>query len=127
MSWFKVGPQGYDRYLGLEKLPKASCPDIPIIRPSSARREGRLWPDITTVRKGRYNLQRFIYWHVLKCFWNDDYPREMNIMVNFDWYHPQDAFRYSPDEIRRWFEESQVEIVNFDVIESGISVRGRVR
>lgn len=78
------------------------------------------------IPKGKYDLQRFFYWHVMKCFWNDDYPLEMNIMINFDWYHPQDAFRYSPDEIRQWFAESQVEIVTFDVIESGISVRGKV-
>lgn len=78
------------------------------------------------IPKGSYNLQRFFYWHVMKCFWNDDYPLEMNILVNFDWYHPQDAFRYSSEEIRQWFEESQVEIVNFDVVESGISVRGKV-
>lgn len=79
------------------------------------------------IKKGRYNLQRFFYWHVLKCFWNNDYLLEMNIMVNFDWYHPQDAFRYSPEEISKWFEDSQVEILDFDVIENGISVRGRLR
>lgn len=73
-----------------------------------------------------YKKKGFFYWHVLKCFWNDDYPLKMNIMVNFDCYHPHDAFRYSPDEVRRWFEASHVEIVNFNVIESSISVRGQV-
>ena len=80
---------------------------------------------ILKIKAGKYNLQRFIYWNVFKCYWNDDLDLETNIMTNFDWYHPQYANRHSPDEIERWCRQTNMEIVHFDVIESGISVRAK--
>lgn len=80
---------------------------------------------ILEIKAGRHNLQRFIYWNVFKCYWNDDLDFETNVMTNFDWYHPLHAFRHTPDEVKRWCAESGLEIVNFDVVESGISVRAR--
>jgi len=79
---------------------------------------------ILDIKKGKYNLQRWLYWNVLKCFWNDNYPLEINIMINFDWYHPKNAFRYSPEEIKDWCKKNNVKIKSFNVVESGISVRG---
>ena len=76
------------------------------------------------IKAGKYDLQRFIYWNILKCFWNDDFDFETNIMINFDWYHPEYAWRHTPDEVRQWFEDMNLDILNFDVMESGISVRG---
>jgi SAM-dependent methyltransferase/uncharacterized protein YbaR (Trm112 family) len=40
------------------------------------------------IEAGPQDVQRFVYWNVLKCFWNDDYDFETNVIVNFDWYHP---------------------------------------
>lgn len=76
------------------------------------------------IKSGTYNLQRFVYWNIFKCFWNDDFDFETNVMVNFDWYHPGDAHRHTPEEVKRWFEDMRLEILNFDVSESGISARG---
>src|SRR5215510_14628802 len=80
---------------------------------------------ILEIKAGRYNLQRFIYWNIFKCYWNDNLDFETNVMTNFDWYHPRYAHRYTPDEVRRWCEESGLEVIHFDVIESGISVRAK--
>lgn len=77
------------------------------------------------IKAGKYDLQRFIYWNVFKCFWNDEHDFKTNVMTNFDWYHPEYAWRHTPEEVRGWFEELNLEILNFDVVESGISVRGR--
>ena len=77
------------------------------------------------IKAGKHNLQRFIYWNVLKCYWNDALDLETNIMTNFDWYHPRYAHRHTAEEVRRWCAEEKLEIVNFDVVESGISVRAR--
>jgi ubiquinone/menaquinone biosynthesis C-methylase UbiE len=52
------------------------------------------------IKEGRYDLQRFIYWNFLKCFWNEDLGRETSIVVNFDWYSPSYARRFSEAEVR---------------------------
>src|SRR5439155_2803615 len=46
------------------------------------------------LQRGTYEVQRLVYDHVLKCFWNEDYDFLTNVMVNFDWYRPIHAFRY---------------------------------
>lgn len=79
---------------------------------------------VLSIEAGKYNLQRFIFYHVLKCYWNDNFDYDTNVMTNFDWYHPKFAHRHSPDEVTKWFNDEGLEIVNFNVIESGISVRG---
>jgi len=70
-------------------------------------------------------FQRSIYWNMFKCFWNDSFDLETNIMINFDWYHPQYAWRHKPEEVEGWFKDANLEILYFDVGKSGISVRGR--
>ena len=58
------------------------------------------FPDIPTlgIRGGRQDLQRFIYWNFIKCFWNESMGEELSISTNFDWYSPSNAFRYNKDE-----------------------------
>ena len=34
------------------------------------------------------------------------------------------AHRHTPEEVKRWFEDMRLEVLNFDVSESGISARG---
>ena len=77
------------------------------------------------IKAGRYNLQRFIYWYIFKCFWNDDFDFDTNVMTNFDWYHPKYAYRHTPEEVKNWFQDLNLEILSFNVIESGISIRGK--
>lgn len=50
------------------------------------------------IKGGRMDLQRFIYWNFIKCFWNDDFGFDHSRLTNFDWYAPSTAFRYSADE-----------------------------
>lgn len=73
------------------------------------------------IKKGRYDVQRLIYDHVLKCFWNDDYDFETNAMVNFDWYRPTHAFRYTEDQVRGWAKTAGLAIQHVDNSPSGIS------
>jgi len=77
------------------------------------------------LKSGRYNLQRFLYWYVFKCFWNDDFDYNTNVIVNFDWCHPKYAWRQTPEEVSAWFREAGLDIVNFNVDESGISILGK--
>jgi ubiquinone/menaquinone biosynthesis C-methylase UbiE len=50
------------------------------------------------IRGQRTDLQRFIYWNFIKCFWNEDFGYDESRGVNFDWYAPSTAFRYSAEE-----------------------------
>lgn len=75
------------------------------------------------IKKGTYDVQRFIYWHIFKCFWNDDYGMDVSIMTNFDWYHPLHAHRHSPEELKKWIKEENFEILNFDIGDAGLSAR----
>ncbi|PIQ82832.1 MAG: hypothetical protein COV76_01590 [Candidatus Omnitrophica bacterium CG11_big_fil_rev_8_21_14_0_20_64_10] len=75
---------------------------------------------------GRYDLQRLIYDHFFKCFWNPDFKFDENTLVNFDWYHPAHAFRHTPEEVRGWFEAAGLkEIRLLTPNPNGISAIGR--
>jgi len=85
------------------------------------------FPDIPAlgIRGGRQDLQRFIYWNFLKCFWNAELGRGMSTMTNYDWYAPSQAARYSEAEFRRWIEGNDLEIVHFHKEEACYSGRFR--
>lgn len=75
------------------------------------------------IAAGRYDVQRLIYWHFAKLFWNPSFSLEENVHINFDWYHPRYAWRHDPEEVRGWCESAGLEIERFHVEESGITVR----
>ncbi len=77
------------------------------------------------IKAGRYDLQRFLYWNVFKMYWNDTQDWTSNVITNFDWYHPLHAHRHTPEEVRGWCDEEQLQVERFDVVESGISVLAR--
>ena len=60
------------------------CPDIPALG----------------IKGGRYDIQRFIYWNFLKCFWNEQLGKDTSVVTNFDWYSPSNARRFSETEVR---------------------------
>jgi SAM-dependent methyltransferase/uncharacterized protein YbaR (Trm112 family) len=72
---------------------------------------------------GTHNVQRLLYYNFLKCFWNDAFDWETNNMVNFDWYHPHDAWQHTDDEVRGWLADLGVtEYAFHDANPNGISV-----
>lgn len=75
------------------------------------------------IKAGRYDLQRLIYWHLVKLFWNEEHTFDENNHVNFDWYHPRYAHRHTEEEIRRWCDEAGLAIYHFHMEESGFTVR----
>jgi SAM-dependent methyltransferase len=52
------------------------------------------------IRAGTFDLQRFIYWNFIKCFWNDELGHDTSVVTNFDWYSPSNAQRFSEQEVR---------------------------
>jgi SAM-dependent methyltransferase len=50
------------------------------------------------IKAGKYPIQEFIYDHFLKCWFNDKFGEGWSDIVNFDWYHPPFAYRYTLQE-----------------------------
>lgn len=63
------------------------------------------------IKAGKYKIQEFIYDHFMKCWYNSNFPKKHCDLVNFDWYHPEYAYRYSVDETKLFANELNLEIV----------------
>jgi SAM-dependent methyltransferase len=79
------------------------------------------------IEAGEYDVQRLIYHFFAKCYWNADVSHEENVLVNYDWYHPQIATRHTLTEVEEWFQAAGLEIEHRCVDFYGITVRGRDR
>lgn len=82
-------------------------------------------PDIPGlgIKGGTYDIQRFIYWNFLKCFWNAELGVDTSIVTNFDWYSPSNARRFSESEIRAIVASSGMKEVFFHAEEACYSGR----
>lgn len=79
--------------------------------------------DSLGIPAGTHDVQRLFYYNFVKCFWNDAFDYETNNMVNFDWYHPHNAWQHTDDEVKGWLEELGVKKFEFnDSNPNGISV-----
>lgn len=75
--------------------------------------------DLLNIKKGTYDLQRFIYDYIFKCFWNPSWGYDHSNLVNVDWYHPKYCWRHSEEEIKSWCSEFNLNIVYVKELESG--------
>jgi len=77
---------------------------------------------------GNHDVQRLLYYSFVKCFWNDAFDYETNNMVNFDWYHPHNAWQHTEEEVAGWLAALGVVEYQFnDSNPNGISVLLRKR
>lgn len=80
--------------------------------------------DILEIKEGEYDLQRLIYHFFMKCFWNDGMSFNDNVVINYDWYHPQLCSKHTVEEVRGWFNHEGLRI-NHEFVDSyGITIRG---
>jgi SAM-dependent methyltransferase len=77
------------------------------------------------IEAGEYDVQRFVYHFFAKCYWNPDVSFDENVMINYDWYHPQLASRHTLEEVLQWFAGAGLDVVHRHVDFYGITVRGR--
>jgi 2-polyprenyl-3-methyl-5-hydroxy-6-metoxy-1,4-benzoquinol methylase len=75
------------------------------------------------IEPGEHDVQRLIYWTMLKCFWNEELGWRQSVLINYDWYSPVFRSRHTEDEVLEWCRDAGLDVVELDVIESGISVR----
>ena len=83
------------------------CPDIPILG----------------IKGGVIDVQRFIYWNFLKCFWKEEWGFELSKSTNFDWYAPSNAKRFSKDDFLQMVDKNNLEVKYFHEEEACYSGR----
>lgn len=83
------------------------CPDIPMLG----------------IKRGVIDVQRFIYWNFLKCFWKDDWGFDLSKSTNYDWYAPSNAKRFSKEEFIEMSKVNGMEITSFHAEEACYSAR----
>jgi SAM-dependent methyltransferase len=83
------------------------CPDIPVLG----------------IKGGTYDIQRFIYWNFLKCFWKEDWGFDLSRSTNYDWYAPSNAKRFTREEFELMINESNLSIIFFHEEEACYSGR----
>ncbi|KRA83198.1 class I SAM-dependent methyltransferase [Altererythrobacter sp. Root672] len=75
------------------------------------------------IKGGQMDIQRFIYWNFLKCFWNESLGHDTSVVTNFDWYSPSNARRFSSDEVHDIVSANRMMVVHFHSEEAAHSGR----
>jgi ubiquinone/menaquinone biosynthesis C-methylase UbiE len=57
------------------------------------------------IKKGKYNLQRFFYYHVMKLFYNPGLPFQRHVVNNWNAYYPKHVQFLPATQIKSYFEQ----------------------
>lgn len=74
------------------------------------------------IEAGKLDVQRFFYWNVCKAYYRQELSFDEMNHINFDWFRPLNCQRHTPEEIRLWCKEADLDIEHIDVQEAGITV-----
>jgi len=77
------------------------------------------------IKAGKMDVQRFIYWNFLKCYWNEELGRENSDLINFDWYSPSNAARYHKHELQALITKNNMQPLHFHEEEACYTMRIR--
>jgi SAM-dependent methyltransferase len=77
------------------------------------------------IKAGTYKVHEFLYDHFMKNWYNGAFGLKQSDVVNFDWYHPPYAYRYSLDELTGWFADAGLFVTRTDSIKAQHYVEGR--
>ena len=77
------------------------------------------------INGGEVDIQRFIYWNFIKCFWNEELGHATSVATNYDWYSPSNAKRYSEEEFMAMVASSNLDGIYFHTEEACHSGRFR--
>jgi ubiquinone/menaquinone biosynthesis C-methylase UbiE len=82
-------------------------------------------PDIPLlgIKGGKYDIQRFIYWNFLKCFWKPEWGFDLSKSCNYDWYAPSNAKRFSKEEFEAMINQNKLSVKYFHQEEACYSGR----
>jgi arsenite methyltransferase len=74
------------------------------------------------IKKGKYNLQRFFYYHIMKLFNNPDLPFQRHVVNNWNAYYPKHVLFLPAAEIRSFFAELGFQFEIWNEEGNGISI-----
>lgn len=78
--------------------------------------------ELLEIPKGRYNIQRLLYYYFVKQFYDERFTIEEMNCINFDWFRPLNCYRFFPHEIEDWLSQCKLQAIRFVVEDSGITV-----
>jgi SAM-dependent methyltransferase len=105
----------------------AACEALTDLGRELSRLDARITLDkpipVLGIPAGTHNIQRLLYYNFVKCFWNEAFDYETNNMVNFDWYHPHNAWQHDQAEVESWLMALGIKDFKFhDANPNGLSV-----
>jgi arsenite methyltransferase len=74
------------------------------------------------IKKGKYNLQRFFYYHIMKLFNNPELPFQRHVVNNWNAYYPKHVQFLPAAEIRSFFAELGFQLEIWNEEGNGISI-----
>lgn len=78
--------------------------------------------DVLGIPAGRVDVQRLLYYNVMKAFYRPDFTFEAMHHINFDWYRPLNCHRHTEAEVRAFCEAAGLRIERLHAEESGFAV-----
>jgi len=78
--------------------------------------------ELLGIPKGKYNLQRLLYWFFIKMFYDKNLSIDEMNHINFDWYKPLKCHRFEIEEVESWIHRLKLKKIRFVTEESGITV-----
>jgi ubiquinone/menaquinone biosynthesis C-methylase UbiE len=77
------------------------------------------------IKKGKQDIQRFLYWNVFKLFYRPDFTIDEMNHINFDWYRPLNCHRQTPEQVKQWCREAGLSVEHINIQDAGITVIAR--
>jgi SAM-dependent methyltransferase len=75
----------------------------------------------------KMNIQRFLYYTVMKCFWNPSFSFEKCREFNHDWYSYPKHHTVTFEEAATWYKNNGLAIEHFDINPSNVNLLGAKR
>ena len=77
---------------------------------------------ILEIKAGKYDLQRFIYYYIIKLFYNPALPFTRHVVNNWNAYYPKHVLFLPPEEIKSFFPKAGLRIEQCLEEGNGLSV-----
>jgi arsenite methyltransferase len=77
---------------------------------------------ILEIKAGKYDLQRFFYYNIMKLFYNASLPFTRHVVNNWNAYYPKHVLFLSPEEIKSFFPKAGLRIEECAEEGNGLSV-----
>ncbi|MCK5717320.1 MAG: class I SAM-dependent methyltransferase [Thiomargarita sp.] len=77
------------------------------------------------IKRGKIDLQRFFYWNMCKMYYRPELSFDEMLITNYDWFSPLNCHRHTPDEIKAYCAQADLNIEHMNIQESGITVVAR--